>query len=177
MTYEDSQKLHSLYELYEQPMYRIAFAVLHSSSLAEDAVSDAFVTVIRHLHKFKEPDSAKTRAYIVRIIKSSAINIYRKNKRQVEREVSIDDDVLQYHDPKQDVESYVMDRQGFSQVNTMLDELSDTDRNIVLLRCRDELSWKEVSDKMSVTESNARKRIQRIRQKLTGRKGEIPDEK
>ena len=48
MTYEDSQKLHSLYELYEQPMYRIAFAVLHSSSLAEDAVSDAFVTVIRH---------------------------------------------------------------------------------------------------------------------------------
>ena len=57
MTYEDSQKLHSLYELYEQPMYRIAFAVLHSSSLAEDAVSDAFVTVIRHLHKFKEPVS------------------------------------------------------------------------------------------------------------------------
>ena len=78
MTQKDSEKLKILYELYEQPMYRIAFAVLHSSPLAEDAVSDAFVTVIRHLNKFKEPDSDKAKAYIIKIIKSSAINIYRK---------------------------------------------------------------------------------------------------
>ena len=40
MTIKDAEKLQYLYELYEQPMYRIAFAVLRSSSLAEDAVSE-----------------------------------------------------------------------------------------------------------------------------------------
>lgn len=177
MTYQEQQKLHRLYELYEQPMYRIAFAVLHSRSLAEDAVSDAFVTVIKHMHKFRDPDSSKTRAYIIRIIKTSAINIYRKNKRQVEREVSIDDDVLQYRDPAQDVECYVFERHKSSQVSAMLDEMGETDRNIVLLRCRDELSWREVSEKMSITESTARKRFERIRKKLVKAKGEMSDEK
>ena len=177
MTQKDSEKLKILYELYEQPMYRIAFAVLHSSPLAEDAVSDAFVTVIRHLNKFKEPDSDKAKAYIIKIIKSSAINIYRKNKKQAEREVSADDDVLQFRDPRQDVEHYVFEKQNASQVNEMLGELGETDRNIVLLRCRDELSWREVSEKMSVTEENARKRFQRIRKKLIAMKGDISDEK
>jgi RNA polymerase sigma-70 factor (ECF subfamily) len=177
MTQKDSEKLRLIYELYEQPMYRIAFAVLHSAPLAEDAVSDAFVTVIRHLGKFREPDSAKSRAYIIRIIRSSAINIYRKNKRQVEREVSIDDDVLQYRDPHQDVEVYVLGKQGDADVKDMLGKLKDADRDLVLLRCRDELSWKEVSEKMSITENNARKRFERIRKKLISMKGEIPDEK
>jgi RNA polymerase sigma-70 factor (ECF subfamily) len=177
MTQKDSENLKILYELYEQPMYRIAFAVLHSSSLAEDAVSDAFVTVIRHLNKFRIPDSDKAKAYIIRIIKSSAINIYRKNKRRAEREVSADDDILQFRDPQQDVEHYVCEKQNAAQLNEMLDELGETDRNIVLLRCRDELSWKEVSEKLSVTEGNARKRFQRIRKKLITVKGEISDEK
>ena len=59
----------------------------------------------------------------------------------------------------------------------MLDELGETDRNIVLLRCRDELSWREVSEKMSITESTARKRFERIRKKLVKAKGEMSDEK
>ena len=33
---EERQKVQRLYELYEQPMYRIAYAFLHDSSQAED---------------------------------------------------------------------------------------------------------------------------------------------
>lgn len=47
MTNEESDKLKRLYEFYEQPMYRIAFSVLHNSELAEDAVSDAFERIIK----------------------------------------------------------------------------------------------------------------------------------
>lgn len=47
MDRNDNQKLKRLYELYEQPMYRIAYAVLHNSYLAEDAVSEAFVRLIK----------------------------------------------------------------------------------------------------------------------------------
>ena len=57
MDRKDSLKLQRLYELYEQPMYRIAFAVLRSSGLAEDAVSDAFVRIIKKLDRIGEADS------------------------------------------------------------------------------------------------------------------------
>lgn len=40
---KDQEKLDQLYALYEQPMYRIAYAILHHTEQAEDAVSDAFL--------------------------------------------------------------------------------------------------------------------------------------
>ena len=81
MTSEDSEKIRELYEIYEQPMFRIAYAVLHDSALAEDAVSDAFIRIIGKLDRLKAPDSPKTKQYIVKTIKSTSINIYRKNRR------------------------------------------------------------------------------------------------
>ena len=44
MTAQEKQEtLRQLYEQYEQPMYRIAYAILHHTEQAEDAVSDAFL--------------------------------------------------------------------------------------------------------------------------------------
>lgn len=172
MTYEDSEKLRALYRLYEQPMYRIAFAVLHDAALAEDAVSDAFMRIIDKLGRLDSPDSRRTKAYIVRTVKSVSISIYRKNKRRTEREINIDDDTVQYRDPKQDVEGYVLEHR--SRLEDVLDSIGETDRRIVLLRCRDELSWREVSEKMSITEATARKRFERARKRIM--KGEIHDE-
>ena len=89
MTYDESEKLKKLYEIYEQPMYRIAYAVLHDEGLAEDAVSEAFIRIMRKLSKFSNCEDGKTKAYIVKVIKSTSINIYRKNKRRYSAEVPI----------------------------------------------------------------------------------------
>lgn len=177
MTRKDSEKLQLLYELYEQPMYRIAYAVLHDSSLAEDAVSDAFVRIIDKLYKFREIPSDKTKAYIVKVIKSTSINIYRKNKRKVEQEMPIDDELFQYRDDRQNVEQEVFERNGSYSVDDMLKGVSEADRKIIMLRCRDGLSWRQVSEKMSVTETNCRKRFERSRKRILAMKGEISDEK
>ena len=67
MEQSQSLKLQKLYELYEQPMYRIAYAVLHDTALAEDAVHDAFVRLVSRLEKIGEPDSPKTKGYIVKV--------------------------------------------------------------------------------------------------------------
>ena len=36
------EKLQTLYQIYEKPMYHIAYAILHHPQQAEDAVSEAF---------------------------------------------------------------------------------------------------------------------------------------
>lgn len=177
MTHEDSEKIKRIYEIYEQPMYRISFAVLKRSDLAEDAVSDAFIRIIDRLKKIKDPDSPKTKAYIVKVIKSTSINIYRKNKRSLVRESPIDESTKQIPDTSQNVEEHVeavMDRQN---KRNLLNKLNETDRNIINLRCGNELSWKEVAERTSLTESTARKRFERARKHLINMKGDLTDEK
>ncbi|MDE6092073.1 MAG: sigma-70 family RNA polymerase sigma factor [Ruminococcus sp.] len=176
MTHEDSEKLKRIYEIYEQPMYRIAFAVLKRSDLAEDAVSDAFIRIIDRLKKIKVPESPETKAYIIKVIKSTSINIYRKNKRSLVRESPIDESIRQIPDTAQSIEEHVesvMDRQN---KRNLLNKLNETDRNIINLRCGNELSWKEVAEKTSLTESTARKRFERARKHLISMKGDFTDE-
>ena len=168
MTKANSDKLRTLYEIYEQPMYRIAYAVLHDEGLAEDAVSDAFIRIMRKISKFGDCRSDKTKAYIVKVIKSTSINIYRKNKKRQSAEIPIDEAVQ-----ISDNASY---SGNYSDVSELLAELGDTDRQIVTMRCVEEMSWKEVASNLSLTESNVRKRFERTKKRLKA-KGEINNEK
>lgn len=168
MDRNDNQKLKRLYELYEQPMYRIAYAVLHNSYLAEDAVSEAFVRLIKRLDRIGDTDSPKTRNYVIKVIKSTSINIYRKNKQFYIRELPIDEETMQLPDPLVNVEDRVLTEE----TDELLSRVNGIDREIILLRCSDGLSWREVAGKVSLTESSVRKRFERARKKITETKGE-----
>ena len=96
---QQKEKLHQLYALYEQPLYRIAYAILHQTEQAEDAVSDAFLKIIPHLDQIESPDSPKTKAFLIQVIRNTAINQYRKNAKDAERLTNIDDSTLQVPSP------------------------------------------------------------------------------
>lgn len=171
MTKDELDKIQKLYAIYEQPMYRIAFAVLKNSSYAEDAVSDAFTCIIKKIGRIDDPSSLRTKNYIVKIIKNASIDRYRKNKRYFEKALSIDEQTVLIPDNSINVEEDVLGSR-YDRTDEMLNVLSGTDRQIVLLRCSDDLSWKEVASKLSLTESNVRKRFERARKKLISMKGE-----
>ena len=52
------EKLHTLYKIYEKPMYHIAYAILHHTQQTEDAVSEAFCRVIANLRSGESADQA-----------------------------------------------------------------------------------------------------------------------
>lgn len=166
MTNDEEEKLNELYEIYEQPMYRIAFAVLKNSLDAEDAVSDAFMSIIKKIRSIGEPDSPKTKSYIIKTIRNSSIDIYRRNRRLYDRTQPIDDTIMLIPDEESEIENEVS-----SNYNDMLDVLNDDDKKIILLRCNDGLSWKDVAGCMKMTESSVRKRFERARKKLISMKG------
>lgn len=167
MTQKDAEKVRQLYLLYEQPMYRIAFAVLKHQESAEDAVSDAFIRIISRLGKIGDPASEKTKAYIIRVIKCAAIDQYRKNKIFYSKVQSIDDEECTLQIPDNtDVESNVLDRVPLQ----LLENLEPGDRQLVNLRCVHGLSWRDTAKRLSIGEAAARKRFQRIRKRLISMK-------
>lgn len=83
MEKQDFRKLlESMYELYEQGMYRIAYGILNNREQAEDAVQDSFEKLLKYLPRIDRPDSPNTRQLVLKIVRNTAIDQYRRNHRQ-----------------------------------------------------------------------------------------------
>ncbi|MBP5361476.1 MAG: sigma-70 family RNA polymerase sigma factor [Ruminococcus sp.] len=172
MTNSESEKMRQLYDIYEQPMYRIAFAILGNSEAAEDSVSEAFLRLIKHLRRIDEPDSPKTKKYVIKVIRSTSIEQYRRRKQFFNREAPIDSEVLQIQDNSVDIEREVFARQPAE----ILDSLTIEERKLLTLRCGYGLSWRETAERLSISESAARKRFERIKKRIITMKGDSDDE-
>lgn len=177
---KDQEKLDQLYALYEQPMYRIAYAILHHTEQAEDAVSDAFLRIMKNLKKIGNVQSEKTKHYIVCIIRSTAINQrstainqYRQNQRDSERYTVWDDRILQVPSQKDDTEQLLANITEEETIAELLEPLNETDRQIILMRCEEELSFREIAERLSIQEAAARKRFERAKKALQKKKGDI----
>lgn len=66
--------LETMYELYEQGMYRVAYGVLHNKEQAEDAVQDSFEKLLKYLPEIDAHDSPKTQKLVLKIVRNTAID-------------------------------------------------------------------------------------------------------
>lgn len=83
---EDKAKFIQLYERYSNFMFAVAHQILNNDPDAEDAVHQAFLSVIKNLKKINGVDSVKTKGYLAIITERKAIDIIRKNKKYVSLE-------------------------------------------------------------------------------------------
>ncbi|MBR0484716.1 MAG: sigma-70 family RNA polymerase sigma factor [Oscillospiraceae bacterium] len=167
-----SEKLELLYQLYEKPFYHIAYTILNHHQQAEDAVSDAFFQVMKHLDRIGEPDSPSTKAYMIKIIKHTAINQYRKNVRQNQYCTELNDTVFQVADSHDELESRFKKTSLRQMLSEMFSLVSETDKKIILLHCQENKSFKEIADMFNMKEATVRKRFERARKRMTAQKGE-----
>ena len=77
--------MEQIYTLYEQKLYAAAFGILGQVQQAEDAVQDTFVKLVKYLPQITAADDEKTKRLVMRILRSTAIDQYRKNHRESER--------------------------------------------------------------------------------------------
>ena len=64
-TDEDKTKFAQIYEKYRSLMFSVACRVLDNDADAEDAVHQAFVSIIDNLNKIKMVDSVSTKSYLI----------------------------------------------------------------------------------------------------------------
>ena len=79
-TQSDRQTFAQIYEEMRNMCYYTAMAVTRNNQMAEDAVHNAFLSVIKHKDEIFNLPSAKRRSKIILIVKNKAIDIMRKEK-------------------------------------------------------------------------------------------------
>ena len=145
-------------------MYAVAFSILHNEWQAEDAVQDAFVRLFKNIKRLKNLEAEKTRAYVLRTIQNTAIDLYRKNHISLQRTVSIEE--REIADECDDMMNLVSRLAGENILEEMLSRLPDSYREVLMLRCVHQLSSKETAAVLEISEALVRKRQQRAINKL-----------
>jgi len=156
--------LEQLYDAYEYKMYGIAYSILNNEGQAEDAVQDAFLKLIPHLGDINSVASVETKRLITYTIKNISIDIYRRNKKESELFTKgVDEPVIGENHQGTAYVKTIEDREIVVQ---LLSSLPSKYREIIRYRCYYELSYKEISLLLDISEKAAAKRYERGRKLL-----------
>lgn len=159
----DKKKLELLYEMYEQAAYRIAYAILHSETQAEDMVPETFLSIATHLHKIGDVSSERTKRYLLKTVKNHSINQYRKNQKNNLLFTTTD---AQQPDEGMDMILEWENAQDSSiLLKQLLDGLTNEEKRIIMMRCICNMSYKEIADCLLTSASTARKQYERAKKK------------
>lgn len=156
---EEISKFELIYNTYKKQMYYTANNILKDSHLAEDSVHNAFLRIINNLEKIEDINSHKTKGLIVIIVKNVSIDIYRKNKKERDNTIFIDD--------LDDINGYdEINKNDLGDLEIAIYKLPENYKQVFLLKFSHELTDNEISEILDIKPDNVRKRISRGREKL-----------
>ena len=168
---EDQDKFEQLYRKYAKLMKYVAFQKLKNEQLAEEAVHESFIEVINSFYKIDEIDSHKTKRFLVIVTENTAIDILRKEK--PDQHVSYDNLEWKVSSPPDR-----LDHVAVGELVDIIANMPELYRTVLELRAYHGLNDKQIAIAMNISQSAARKRLERARMKLaeelTGQqKGEV----
>ena len=146
-------------------LYRIAFHILEQQDEAEDAVQETFLKLWEMRGKLDDVESAK--AYSIRILKNECLDRLRKAKK------SVPADQVLVREPISPTDEQIDARRRLEKVLGAIKSLPDSQKQVLLLRTVEGLSYEEISKKMGMSQLTLRVLLTRARgalRNLSGRK-------
>lgn len=169
------QKMEQLYQLYESKMYSVAYGILNNVAQAEDVVQDSFIKLTDYLDKIISVDSVQTKWLVLKIVKTTAINVYRKN--QKENSLFEYSEEQEIEDPENVIESKIISMHNHDLLDSIILEMPEIYKQIIQLRYFYELSTAEISQITGVENSTVRKRNERAKKYIVDKIGGLDNEK
>lgn len=159
-TQEEKTKFEQLYETYRKLMKYIAAGILHDEFLAEDAVHDAFLKLMRYLDDIDEIASPKTKSFVIIITESISKDLYAKRKHNQVVYLEDNESLLVQEDT-------CLQHFNLAMIAAKIKSLPDIYRNILILRYIHGYNSKEIAEILSLNDAVVRKRLERARRELT----------
>lgn len=166
----DTTAYRGLVEKYQGRVYSMVYGMLRNREDARDITQDAFVKAYNHLNNFRLESSFYT--WLYKIAMNLAIDLVRKKKRRnntsFEEEIGTrgeDGGLSELHHA--DGPSKALERkQLHARILDALDHLPEDQRQAILLRELEGLSYKEIADVMDIPEGTVMSRLFYARKKL-----------
>ena len=154
--------LQSLVDSEETSLLRYAFSLVGRRAVAEEIVQEVFL----QLHtQWDHVDSPK--AWLFRSVRNRAYNHVRDSKREV---LNGHDDKQQSSCAKEDSpEALHLHMEALSALRVSLDELNESDRQLVMLKYFNDLKYRDISTESGQSIGNVGYRLHHILKELAGK--------
>ena len=159
------EHFNNLIDKYGTEILRLCYLYLKDYQLAEDACQDTFLKVYSNFHKFNELSTEKT--WITKICINTCKNYLRnpwKRKVKLENRELVQNEIS---------DQEIFDELEKSELFSSIMNLKQTYKEIILMYNYQQLSVKEISQILDISESNAFTRLSRARQFLKDKIGGI----
>lgn len=155
----DRNAFGEIYRQYLRRIYRFVYYFLGDSNLAEDLSQDTFIRAWRALPNFRE-ERGTLQAFLFAIARNLVIDYQRKRKA-----TALDDKVLAIRS-EENVEGEYVVKEERKKAKAALARLAPDEKEVVLLRFFEELSYKEIAQITKENEGAVRVKVFRILKKL-----------
>lgn len=151
----------TLFQKYEQDIYRTAFIYVKNQSDALDVVQETAYRSFKSIKSLKDPSYFKT--WLLRIAINCSLDLLRKNKSQVQLKPDFKEFVSGAVNEDVALEMTVRD---------LIDGLKEYEKGVIILRFYQDLTIKEVSEALDIPLGTAKtilyRALNRLRKDLEG---------
>jgi RNA polymerase sigma-70 factor (ECF subfamily) len=154
-----SSSLDKLLQRHRSKIYSFILSKVKNQALAEDIFQDAFFKVITSLKKGKYNEEGKFLPWVMRIAHNLVIDHFRKQKRipVVGKSKVFEDfdifDVIDNQEPTKE-QDLIMDEQT-QLLKNLIQNLPKNQRDVLVMRHYEDLSFKEIAEKTGVSINTA----------------------
>ncbi len=148
--------LEVLINRHKHKIYSFIFSKVYDKDVAEDIFQDTFIKVIRTLKRGAYNEEGKFLPWVMRISHNLVIDYFRKNNRMPKFDNTDEFDIFSVlSDSSLNIESRIIKNQVETDVRRLVDELPDDQKEVLLMRIYDDLSFKDISEKTGVSINTA----------------------
>lgn len=146
----DRQAFEMLVTAYMQRAYFVALGFLRNHDDALDVSQEAFVRVLRNIHRFKP--EADFFPWLYQIIKNLCFNVLRKRsgRRQQSLDAMMDEQHVQFADPKPNARDICARNEMQRLLWEAIERLRPQSREIILMKHFHHMSYRQIADALGI---------------------------
>lgn len=152
----DEKALEVLINRHNQRISSFIYSKVLDRDITEDIFQDTFIKVIKTLKKGSYSEEGKFLPWVMRISHNLIIDHFRKNKRMPKFEGNDDFNIFSViGDDKLNAEKQIIKDQIDSDLGSLIEELPDDQKEVLLMRIYRDMSFKEISENTGVSINTA----------------------
>ena len=153
----NSNSFSILLDRYQKRVYGFIYSKVHDPNLADDIFQDTFIKVVKNLRLEKYNDEGRFLSWVIRIAHNLIMDHYRKINRLPKYESKIENfDVLDLLvEQSSSMEESMIETQIHADLSLLIEELPDSQKEVLRMRLFQDMSFKEIADHTDVSINTA----------------------
>jgi RNA polymerase sigma-70 factor, ECF subfamily len=152
----DEQALAVLVERHQSKIYGFIYSKVPDRDVCDDVFQDTFIKVIKTLKSNSYNEEGKFLPWVMRIAHNLVVDHFRRNKKMPMQRDTEEYSIFNFIcDSSKNIENQIITEQVEGDVRRLLEELPADQKEVLIMRMYQDMSFKEIADSTGVSINTA----------------------